>query len=160
MTTEVRTGQRSTDGATRDHPKAIGDRTQAHVLARLVEHGKLVLVPWGENQRYDLVIDEGDEFVRVQCKTGRLSEGAIRFNACSITYHHPSNRGTAYYRHDYRGDADVFGVYCPETQGVYLVPVEEVGVRQGCLRVAPPRNNQSKNIRWARDYELPRIPPG
>lgn len=40
------------------------------ILARLVQAGKMVLVPFGENQRYDLLIDEGDVFVRVQCKDG------------------------------------------------------------------------------------------
>lgn len=60
----------------RPHPKLIGDASTAMVLARLVQTGKLVLLPFSENQRYDLVIDEGDRFVRVQCKTGRLRQGA------------------------------------------------------------------------------------
>jgi hypothetical protein len=141
------------------HPKAIGDRTQAHVLARLVEHGRLVLVPWGENQRYDLVIDDGDRFVRVQCKTGRLSRGAVEFHTCSFTYHHPSNQGTKHYYHDYRGQADIFGVYCPQTGGVYLVPVEDVGRKSCRLRIDPPGNGQVKNVRWATDYELLPLPP-
>lgn len=61
--------------------------------------------------------------------------------------------------HDYRGDADLFGVYCPETRGVYLVPVDEVGKRSCRLRVAPTRNNQRQNVRWARDHELPPSAP-
>jgi len=138
----------------RRHPKAIGDTTQAHVLARLVEQGMSALVPWGENQRYDLATEDDGAFLRIQCKTGRLRRGVIRFNTCSTTYHHPGNRGTEYYQHDYRGDADVFAVYCPDTNGVYLVPVDEVGTREGSLRVEPTRNNQSCGIRWAREFEL------
>jgi hypothetical protein len=143
----------------RTHAKTVGDVSQAHVLARLIEHGKEILVPWGENQRYDLVIDGFGHFVRVQVKTGRLRKGSIVFNTCSLSYHHPSNQGTKQYRHDYRGDADLFGVYCPETRGLYLVPVHEAGKRSCALRVDPPHNNQSKKIRWARDYELPSVPP-
>ena len=114
----------------------------------------MVLLPFGENHRYDLLIDEGDRFIRVQCKTGRLRNGAIWFNTCSYTYHHPSNRGTKPYKHAYKGQADAFGVYCPDTDRVYLVPVDEVGSNCATLRVDPPKNNQSKRVRWAQDYEL------
>jgi hypothetical protein len=58
------------------------------------------------------------------------------------------------YRHDYGGEADAFGIYCPENDGVYLVPVNEVGKVAAALRVEATRNNQSKKIRWARDYEV------
>lgn len=143
--------------AARPHPKAVGDASQAMVLGRLVQAGKNVLVPFGENTRYDYVIEEDDgTFTRVQCKTGRLRTGAIRFNTFSQTYHHPNNQGTRIYRHDYRGQADVFGVYCPETDCVYLVPVSEVGTVSGALRVIATKNNQAKKIRWARDFELPK----
>jgi hypothetical protein len=143
--------------AERLHPKAVGDATEAMVLARLVAAypDAEILLPFGENSRYDLALDTGDKFIRVQCKTGRLWNGAIRFNACSYTYHHPNNRGTREYKHHYRGQADYFGIYCPETDGVYLVPVEEVGRNTGSLRVYPSRNNQVQKIRWARDFEVP-----
>jgi hypothetical protein len=141
------------DGA-RTHPKAVGDQTTAIVMARLLQVYPIVLLPFGENQRYDLVIDDGERFLRVQCKTGRLRSGAVRFATCSFSYHHPNNRGTRQYMHDYRGAAELFGVYCPETDSVYLVPVDVVGKRIGALRVQPTRNNQSKKIRWAKDFEL------
>lgn len=142
----------------RPHPKDVGDSTQALVLARLVQAGKIVLVPFGDNRRYDLAIDENHELIRIQCKTGRLRDGAIRFNTSSVTYHHPVHRRkTLAYRQDYRGAADLFGVYCPETDEVYLVPVAEVGVNCSALRVEPTRNSQSKKIRWAKDFVL-RVP--
>lgn len=141
------------------HTKAIGDRSEAHIFVALFEAFETVLVPWGENQRYDFVVeDEARELQRVQAKTGRLRDGAIRFNTCSSTYHHPANRGTKHYNHDYRGDADQFAVYCSATNAVYLVPVDEVGTREACLRVEPPRNGQRSGIRFARDYQI--YPPG
>jgi hypothetical protein len=38
-----------------------------------------VSIPFGTNQRYDLIVDLGDRLVRVQCKTGRLRDGTIKF---------------------------------------------------------------------------------
>ena len=98
------------------------------------------------------MIDDGSSFVRVQCKTGRLRKGAITFPTCSSTYHHPKNKGVADCHQGYTGQAELFGVYCPETDDVYLVPVGEVGSRAGSLRVAPAKNNQIKKVRWARDF--------
>ncbi len=49
-------------------------------------------------------------------------------------------------------------MFCPETDGIYAVPIAEAPRGYGCLRVAAPTNNQAKGIRWAADYELPTAP--
>ncbi len=136
------------------HPKLVGDIAQAKVLAALVGVYDNVLMPFGENSRYDFVVEDGDRFLRIQCKSGRLRNGAILFAACSSNYHHPNNQGTKLYQHPYRGQADLFSVYCPDTEAVYLIPVDDVGMRRVALRVTPPRNNQAKKIRWAKDFEI------
>jgi hypothetical protein len=59
-----------------------------------------------------------------------------------------------YCSQDYRGEVDFFGVYCPETDRVNLVPVEAVGKWEGFLRIDATKNKQSKRIRWAAEYEL------
>jgi len=66
-----------------EHPKDIGDTTLAVTLA-LREAGYAIYMPFGENTRVDLVIDDGNELARVQCKTGRLRGGAVRFRTCSF----------------------------------------------------------------------------
>jgi hypothetical protein len=138
-----------------DHPKAIGDRSTLAVLLALASAGYPVLLPFGENTRYDAVIDEGVRLARVQIKTGRLRLGAIRFNVCS-NYGHHRNPGKS--RRPYHGEIEYFAVYCPETTGVYLVPIEDLSVRaQGALRVDPSRNGQARRIRKAADYEIGRV---
>lgn len=128
--------------------KAIGDKTVALVMASLIKRGNILLLPFSDNERYDLVFEQNKEFHRVQCKTGRLKNGSISFKASS-TYAH---RGRS--RKGYKGEADWFGVYCPETDKAYLIPVEEVGDNECSLRLEPTKNNQTKNIRWAKDYEI------
>lgn len=136
--------------------KSIGERSEAIILARLAEVGYTVLIPFGENHRYDLVIEDGDgKFYRIQCKTGRVSHGSIDFNTASNYYHHPNaNKKTDYHRKDYRGEIDYFAVYSPDTHKVYLVPVDHAPTTEGRLRLEPTKNNQEKNVRWAHDYEL------
>lgn len=138
-----------------EHPKDIGDRTTLAVMTALRGAGFLILVPFGENTRYDLVIDDGRRLSRVQCKTGRMRCGVIRFAACSSYAHHSNPRHRT---RDYLGEIDFWAVYCPETSGVYLIPIEAASLRgRGSLRVDPPRNNQSRRIRFAADYEIARV---
>ena len=61
----------------------VGERSEAVIFAELVKRGHRVLIPYGNNHRYDLVIDVGGRFLRAQCKTGRLRDGVIRFNTVS-----------------------------------------------------------------------------
>jgi PD-(D/E)XK endonuclease len=139
-----------------EHPKEIGDRSTLAAMLGLKAAGYALLVPFGENTRYDLVIDDGATLARVQCKTGRLREGAIVF-AVTSTYGHHRNPVTA--RRAYQGEVDYFAVYCPETTGVYLVPIDDVPSRSiARLRVVRARNGQEKRIRHAAGYEIARVP--
>ncbi len=130
--------------------KSKGDATEAHILAALVDKGLPVLIPFGDNQRYDLVVEIEKSFQRVQCKTGRYINGAIAFDTCS-------NRATtAGEKRGYKGDVDYFGVYCKKIGKAYLIPFDDVKdvSREARLRVEQSRNGQAKGIRLARDYEI------
>lgn len=87
---------------------------------------------------------------RMQVKNGLLRDRIVKFATCSNTKNVPA---------DYREDVDFFGVYCHELQAVFVVPVGAVPLRAGYLRVAAPRNNQQRNIRWAEQFRLDWTPP-
>jgi PD-(D/E)XK nuclease superfamily protein len=141
-----------------EHPKDIGDKTTLAVMLALRGMGLAVMVPFGENTRYDLVIDDGCDLRRVQCKTGRLRRGAVVWSMCSNYGHHAKPRVV---RRDYEGEVDDFAVYCPETSGVYLIPMTDLPIRvRGALRVDPPKNGQRKFIRFADRYEIGRVTLG
>jgi hypothetical protein len=111
-----------------------------------------VLLPFGENTRYDLVIDDGNRLARVQCKTGRLRDGAVRFKVCSSYAHLPR---PAVRSRSYEGQVEYFAVHCLETAGVYLVPITDLCLRfEATLRVTPARNGQKRMVRYAADYEI------
>jgi hypothetical protein len=129
--------------------KAIGDRSEAIVLAALVKKGYLVSIPFGENQRYDLLADDGTRIFKVQVKTGQLHGDVIKYS-CSSSHTH---RGGVHAR-PYFGQADIIAVYCPQNGKVYLVPEEEFVASRAHLRLVPPANNQRRGIRWASHFEL------
>jgi PD-(D/E)XK endonuclease len=132
--------------------KGIGDRSEAAVLAALVRHGYLVSIPFGENQRYDLIADDGKRLLRIQVKTGRLRDGSVFFRSCS-THQHRRRGPTA--SRAYFGEIDFLAVSCPGNGKVYLLPESELKRTGGHLRLAPTANRQGRNIRWASRYELP-----
>lgn len=101
--------------------------------------------PLGAAARADLVFEDDDRLNRVQVKSGVLGDRTVSFNTCSNTKNVPR---------DYRGQIDYFGVYCHELLAAFLVPIDDVPLRQGRLRVGPPRSNQQRNIRWAAQYRL------
>ena len=136
--------------------KCKAEKTEAAILARLSgQEGVTILLPFGGgNGRYDMVIDDHATFYRVQCKTGRLEQNGtvVAFNAASSTYHYYG--GKARERRDYRGQVEYFGVYCPQINRAFLVPVDIVGKTEGKLRLVETKNNQSKNVHWAEDYAI------
>ena len=138
-----------------DHPKDVGDRATLAIMSVLREAGYSISVPLGENTRYDLIADDGERLLRVQCKSGRLRDGAVRFPTCSTYVHH---RNPLIARRDYTGEIDSFAVHCPETACVYLVPIEDVLARTwGSLRVEPARNGQRKHVRHETRFEVGRV---
>jgi hypothetical protein len=62
-------------------------------------------------------------------------------------------------RQPYSGLADIFGVYFPRTESVYLVPIDAVASFQGRLRLDPTRNNQRRGVRLAADFLFDRWTP-
>ena len=126
-----------------EHPKDIGDRATLAVMLALREVGFAVLVPFGENTRYDLVIDDGARMLRVQCKTGRLRKGAVLWSMCS-NYGHQKNPRVVH--RDYQGEVDYFGVFCPETQGVYLIPIADVPMRPARISTRQASKEQSAEV--------------
>jgi hypothetical protein len=129
-----------------------GQISEATITARLLQAGYIVLIPYGSTQRYDLVIEDADgKFWRIQCKSAWIDDGGtvLKFD----TANHNVTGTKRDWRH-YRGQCEYFAVYSAELNKVYLVPVDDVGTTRAHLRLEPSKNNQEKNVRWAKDFEL------
>lgn len=127
--------------------KTIGDLSELIVALRLAQAGYTVARPYEENCRYDLLVDDGCRISRVQVKTGRLRNGAIVFNTYST---HGHRKGVAC--RPYTNQVDFFGVYCPQTNSAYLIPIEDTRPFSASLRLHATKNAQDANVRWAHRY--------
>jgi len=131
--------------------KDKGNICEAMVLAALIREGHHVLVPFGDNLRYDLAVDVNGNLIRIQCKTARPVEGGIQFKTCSSQVH----RGKGCL--NYNNQAEYFGIYSPTTSECHLVPVKLCGGYQCTLRITTPKNRQKKFVRYAAQYKLGNI---
>jgi hypothetical protein len=124
-----------------------GNSSEAVVLAAYIQAGFLVSLPFGGGAAYDLIVDSGARLMRVQVKTGKLESGCIVYNA----RRHRGSKYNTFKR--YRADElDLFAVWCPGNQQLYIVPAEHSLTIEGRLRIIETQNFQEKKIKWARDY--------
>lgn len=127
--------------------KKKGELAEAKVLARLLTLEKIVLLPWGDSVRYDLVIDNANgSFTRGQVKTGRWKRGSVVFSTKSVDWYTKVCK-------DYKQDVDVFWVYCAHTDQVYEIPIDQITRTEMCLRVDTVGASRVKT-NWAKDYVI------
>lgn len=128
--------------------KAKGNITEAVIMSEFIKLGIPVLLPFGDNERYDMVIEVNNKFYKIQCKTARRkSDSSISFKTCSSYAHRGKDSK------NYVGEVDFFGVYYPESNQCYLVEVGNC-LSEMTLRLNPAKNNQSSNVNYAKDYLL------
>ena len=97
--------------------KDIGNIAEAKVLTKFLELGYTVSKPFGENSKYDLIIEKDYVFWTIQIKSGRISStGAIEFNPCSVYRLQGINTKV------FPDKINFFTIYVPENNNIYFVP--------------------------------------
>lgn len=131
---------------------AKGELGEAMVIADLARHGLGVAVPLGHSLPFDLLLirDGGRSVERVQVKYTR-SDGRSLSVRC--TSH------SEWVRYRYAADqVDWVATYDETTATCYYVHSSEWGgMAHLTLRLSPPRNGQTRGIRWAKDHLRPEV---
>ena len=126
--------------------KKIGEKTEAMVLSELIKRNYKVSIPFGENTRYDFIIEKNGKLERIQCKTSRIINGCIEFNTSSSTHHK---------RRDYKNQIDAFITYNHELNTIYYIPIKEATRTSMRLRLKHPKLfGNMKTINWASKYQI------
>jgi hypothetical protein len=122
--------------------KSKGDLAEVVIMADLMKRGHKIALPYGEDWPFDLVVMRAGRFERVQCKTGRLRDGAVVFD-CSSTRKYTS------------ADVDWMAAYEPSTQQIYYVPAGLLGngMNTFSLRVEPLRSQRTTGIHFAHEFQ-------
>lgn len=96
-----------------------GEAAEAAFVARAKQIGFSVLVPWGNSDKYDAVVDSGKAMLRTQVKT------ATAFHNRGYSIQPSGNDGRVYTAKD----TDFLAGYIFQENLWYIIPIEAVGGR-------------------------------
>jgi hypothetical protein len=98
--------------------KQRGEWVELQFMAAAASHGYRVLSPWGDSQAYDVGIDQGCGFLRVQVKSTEVQLG----NGYLCQFRHGSGKKRGYSLHE----LDLFAAYVIPASVWYLIPAAVV----------------------------------
>lgn len=133
--------------------KQKGNLTELQCITACYELGYNISIPYGENSRYDFILDIDGKLLKIQVKTSRNKKSIKNPKDAIVFTCRSSNTnasGNTYHRYT-KEQIDYFATYW--NGKCYLVPVEECNIEK-TLWFSPPANGQKSMISMASDYEL------
>ena len=129
--------------------KEKGNLTEILCLCEFAKLGIKVSIPYGEDCKYDFIIDVKGHLLKIQCKTSHKLENqeGFMFRCESIVVTTSKIIASKYTLNDIDFFATIDNGQC------YLIPVQECNSHK-TLRYHYPRNGQKKGISLAENYKL------
>ena len=127
--------------------KEVGNLTELQCLTGLYELGCDVSIPFGNSQKYDLIMDWNGKLYKVQVKHAHDHDGEFFTFKTRWQGHNAAGYTQTKYTKE---DIDFFATFY--NGHIYLVPVEECSGAEKTIRLVPPKNGQVKGINFAKDY--------
>lgn len=129
--------------------KEVGIQTELLCAAKLQEFGCHISFPFGDDCRYDLIIDYNKKLYRVQCKTASTKDNGqtYRFSAHSIIA-----GKTVPYKEE---EIDLFATIIKDK--CYLIPIKYCPYKSFTLRTLDTKNSQKKKINFIEQFSLKNI---
>ena len=132
--------------------KAVGNLTELQCITGLYELGCDISIPFGNSQKYDLIMDYQGKLYKVQVKHAKEHEDThFSFKTRWQGHNSQGYTQTSYTKQD----IDFFATFCKGI--VYLIPVEECSGAEKTLRFVPTKSGQVKGINFAKDYEAKEV---
>ena len=134
--------------------KMKGQLSEARALYEFQKRNIPVCIPWGENERYDMIAEFNGKFNRIQVKTSNEERNGAICCYCRSSTNHTTNKNLT----TYEDDVDYF-VFVNQTYDlIAIVPIEEIGnKKQIRLRLQPAANGQTTNTRFFSDFSFEKM---
>lgn len=134
--------------------KKIGNIGEAKILCKFVEMGIPIYIPFGDNERADLIAEFNGKLNKIQVKTSIKAEnGKMIFDLTSSTMHRKEG-----VKHIYTdNEIDYFACYNVERDKLFLIPIDQAPNTAITIRYEKPKNNQIKGIIFENEYEIENV---
>lgn len=128
------------------HTKQKGNISELIVAQKCIDNGWNVAFPFGENQKYDLIIEKSGVCKRVQVKSLMPRDGALKINCRS------SNNWSVY--HYSKSDFEILAAVDLSCNEVYFIDSETMHRSQFNIRIVKSKNSQEKSINLAENFRI------
>ena len=131
--------------------KQLGTIGELKAQYDFMKAGFDVSIPIGDYCAYDLIIVKDSKIFKVQVKScEKIIDGKMKFDLTSINYYIDKKYDTQ--------DCDYFYFYCLENEQSYLYKnTEDNNSRAVYIRIEPTKNNQTKGINFAKDFNFNKV---
>lgn len=129
--------------------KHIGEIGERIAIGELSKYGLDILLPMSDNLPFDFIVFKDNKFFKCQVKTTNIinENNSLRFNLTSNNW----NKRTEY---QYNIE-DVDVIICCDLNTIYLFKFSDVLNKKNIyLKLDEPKNGQTKNINFAKDYVI------
>lgn len=126
------------------HTKQKGDIGELVAAQEFLRQGWHVAFPYGENMKYDLIVEKEGIFKRVQVKSVYPRNGVLHVNCRSS-----NNWSVTSYTSN---DIDLLAAVDLQSNKVYFIPSNKINKALFDLRLEPAKNGQKKNINFVGGY--------
>lgn len=134
--------------------KTKGSISEARALYEFQKRNIPVCIPWGDNERYDMIAEFNGKFNRIQVKTANEEENGSIKCYCRSSTNHTTNKKLS----TYENEVDYFVFVNSIYDIVAIVPIDFIGEKKVIsLRLTPPLNNQKTNINYFSDFSFDKI---
>ena len=133
--------------------KHLGNLTELQCITRFYELGYPVSIPYGDSEKYDMIVDINHKLYRLQCKHANPhvnENGEIDYITIKTVWQSGYSRNNSPKRNKYtKEDCDYFVTHYKGKN--YLVDVSQCSNEKN-LRILPPKNNRVKGINFLKDF--------
>lgn len=131
--------------------KQLGTIGELKAQYDFMKAGFDVSIPIGDYCAYDLITIKDDKILKIQVKScEKIVNGKIKFDLTSRNYYIDK-------KYDIQ-DCDYFYFYCLENEQSYLYKnTENNNSRAVYIRIEPTKNNQTKGINFAEDFNFNKV---
>lgn len=136
--------------------KQIGNIGEAKVLSEFVRLGIPVYLPFGDNEKADLIAEFNGKLNKIQVKSSqKIVEDKVKFSLVSSTMHRQNG-----VKHIYtENEIDYFALYNLERDKVYLISINEEGLPKSevTIRFNPPKTKNQFKTFLEEDYLIEKV---
>lgn len=134
-----------------ENTKKLGNLTELQCMTYLYSLGYSISIPFGNADKYDLILDIKDKLYKIQikhCSEYLDDNGDVEYVKFKCTWQ--SHNTVGYVRTQYQeNEIDYFATFYKGK--CYLIPQKECS-NEKRLRIKPPKNGQIKGISFLEDY--------